>query len=87
MSLRPPRRRAPELAGWKDTVYVRPGSTLRLLLRFADYTDPDRPYMFHCHVLLHEDRGRMGQFVVVEPGRRPALPLAPAAGSGHAGHG
>jgi FtsP/CotA-like multicopper oxidase with cupredoxin domain len=27
------------------------------------------PYMFHCHILQHEDRGMMGQFVVVE--RRP----------------
>ena len=26
------------------------------------------PYMFHCHVLRHEDQGMMGQFVVVEPG-------------------
>jgi hypothetical protein len=24
--------------------------------------------MFHCHLLQHEDRGMMGQFVVVEPG-------------------
>jgi hypothetical protein len=27
--------------------------------------------MFHCHILQHEDRGMMGQFVVVEPGPRP----------------
>jgi hypothetical protein len=25
--------------------------------------------MFHCHVLQHEDRGMMGQFVVVKPGQ------------------
>jgi FtsP/CotA-like multicopper oxidase with cupredoxin domain len=35
-------------------------------MRFSDYTDPDVPYMFHCHVLEHEDSGMMGQFVVVE---------------------
>jgi hypothetical protein len=28
--------------------------------------------MFHCHILEHEDRGMMGQFVVVEPGEPPA---------------
>ncbi len=26
------------------------------------------PYMYHCHILRHEDNGMMGQFVVVEPG-------------------
>jgi FtsP/CotA-like multicopper oxidase with cupredoxin domain len=58
-----------EFAGWKDTVFVGPGDTARLGMRFSDYTDPDVPYMFHCHRLRHEDRGMMGQFVVVEPGQ------------------
>ena len=38
-------------------------------MRFEDYADPDTPYMYHCHLLWHEDQGMMGQFVVVEPGR------------------
>jgi FtsP/CotA-like multicopper oxidase with cupredoxin domain len=58
-----------EFAGWKDTVFLQPGDTARLAMRFTDYTDPDVPYMFHCHRLRHEDRGMMGQFVVVEPGQ------------------
>ncbi len=58
----------PEKAGWKDTVFVRPGSTVRIAMRFTDYADPDAPYMYHCHLLKHEDSGMMGQFVVVEPG-------------------
>ena len=33
----------------------------------------DRPYMYHCHMLNHEDQGMMGQFVVVEPGQQPDL--------------
>ncbi len=41
-------------------------------MRFADYADPDTPYMFHCHLLSHEDHGMMGQFVVVKPGTTPA---------------
>ena len=57
----------PHLRGPKDTVYVPPGSTTRLALRFADYTDPTTPYMYHCHVLAHEDDGMMGQFTVVDP--------------------
>ena len=59
-----------ELAGWKDTVFIQPGDTARLAMRFTDYTDSDVPYMFHCHRLRHEDRGMMGQFVVVEPGQQ-----------------
>ena len=39
-------------------------------MRFTDYADPDTPYMFHCHLLRHEDQGMMGQFVVVEPGQK-----------------
>jgi blue copper oxidase len=59
----------PELAGWKDTIYLPPDVRFELILRFADYADPGAPYMFHCHILYHEDRGMMGQFVVVEPGQ------------------
>jgi suppressor of ftsI len=62
----------PHLSGPKDTVYVPPGETVRLATAFEDYADPSIPYMFHCHILEHEDRGMMGQFVVVESGERPA---------------
>ncbi|HSM67216.1 MAG TPA: multicopper oxidase domain-containing protein [Ilumatobacteraceae bacterium] len=61
----------PALSGWKDTVAVLPGDRVRIAVRFTDYTDPTMPYMFHCHLLLHEDRGMMGQFVVIEPGTEP----------------
>jgi suppressor of ftsI len=66
----------PELSGLKDTVYVPPGATVRFTTAFEDYADASVPYMFHCHILKHEDRGMMGQFVVVERGegtrQRPA---------------
>lgn len=62
----------PELAGWKDTVYLRPNVPIQLIARFSAHSDPDTPYMFHCHLLAHEDGGMMGQFVVVdEPGALP----------------
>ena len=51
--------------GYKDTVIVDPREQVRLLLRFEEHTDPDLPYMYHCHILEHEDAGMMGQFVVV----------------------
>jgi len=62
----------PELTGLKDTVYVPPGEMVRFATTFEDYADPSTPYMFHCHILEHEDRGMMGQFVVVAPGQQPA---------------
>ncbi|MCH8016927.1 MAG: multicopper oxidase domain-containing protein [Acidobacteria bacterium] len=52
--------------GWKDVVLVRPFETVRIIKRFHDYADPVNPYMFHCHILEHEDVGMMGQFVVVD---------------------
>ena len=58
----------PELSGWKDTIFARPETEFVLVLRFEDYADPDTPYMYHCHLLWHEDQGMMGQFAVVEPG-------------------
>lgn len=59
----------PELAGPKDTIYLNPNVDYRLLLRFDDYADPTMPYMYHCHMLQHEDEGMMGQFVVIERGQ------------------
>ena len=52
-------------AGLKDTVVVNPGELVRVLIRFENYTDAERPYMYHCHILEHEDAGMMGQFTVV----------------------
>jgi FtsP/CotA-like multicopper oxidase with cupredoxin domain len=56
------------LRGPKDTVFVGPEHEVTLAVRFGSYVDPDFPYMYHCHILRHEDNGMMGQFVVVEPG-------------------
>ncbi len=50
--------------GWKDVVLVRPFETVRIIKRFHDHGDPVNPYMFHYHILQHEDVGMMGQFVV-----------------------
>ncbi|MCZ2860864.1 multicopper oxidase family protein [Blastococcus sp. VKM Ac-2987] len=61
----------PELSGWKDTVYLAPATTTRILVHFTDHADPDLPFMIHCHLLRHEDRGMMAQFVVLNPGQEP----------------
>ncbi|MEO3743543.1 multicopper oxidase domain-containing protein [Plantactinospora sp. B5E13] len=66
----------PELRGWKDTVLLETRRPIRIIARFADHADPNVPYMYHCHLLYHEDQGMMGQFVVVEPGQQPGRPPA-----------
>jgi blue copper oxidase len=63
----------PELMGWKDTMLVRPGVVTRIVMAFTDYADAHHAYMFHCHLLFHEDQGMMGQFVIVEPGQQASL--------------
>lgn len=62
------REPAAELRGWKDTVYAPPSRTVIVDVEFGTSTDPHLPYMFHCHLLQHEDQGMMAQFVVVQPG-------------------
>ena len=50
--------------GLKDTVQVFPQERVRLLVPFPDHNDAERPFMYHCHILEHEDGGMMGQFTV-----------------------
>lgn len=50
--------------GRKDVVLVRPMHTVRFITRFEDFSNDTIPYMYHCHMLTHEDDGMMGQFIV-----------------------
>lgn len=50
--------------GYKDTVFLAPNDTVKLMVKMIDYTDATNPYMYHCHFLEHEDAGMMGQFTV-----------------------
>ncbi len=47
--------------GWKDTVAVLPGDKVRIIKRFNDH--PGK-FLFHCHLLEHEDNSMMRNFVV-----------------------
>lgn len=49
---------------FKDTVKVAAGETVRVVMEFLHYADPEHAYMYHCHILEHEDNGMMGQFVI-----------------------
>ena len=50
--------------GRKDVILVRPQETIRFITKFEDFADDSVPYMYHCHLLIHEDDGMMGQFTV-----------------------
>ena len=53
----------PNLQGRKDVVTIPPGEVVRVIAKFNDFAG-DTPYMYHCHILPHEDLGMMGQFIV-----------------------
>lgn len=57
---------APALSGKKDVVLVRSQQTVRFITRFTDFADEMYPYMYHCHMLVHEDDGMMGQYLVID---------------------
>ena len=41
--------------------------TVRFIIKFEDFANSTIPYMYHCHLLTHEDDGMMGQFLVTSP--------------------
>lgn len=53
--------------GWKDVVLVRPQETVRVIAKFETFYNDNIPYMYHCHLLHHEDEGMMGSFIVNSP--------------------
>lgn len=53
------------MQGRKDVVLLAPqGGTATLITKYEDFNDPLMPYMYHCHILSHEDNGMMGQFII-----------------------
>jgi spore coat protein A len=53
---------SPNEAGWKDTVQAHPGMITRIIAKFEGY--PGR-YVWHCHILEHEDNEMMRPYDVV----------------------
>ncbi len=47
--------------GWKDVVVVMPGERVRVLMKFTDHAGL---YLYHCHILEHEDMGMMRNYLV-----------------------
>lgn len=48
--------------GMKDVVWVE--HSAEILVRFDKPATAEAPFMYHCHILEHEDSGMMGQFTV-----------------------
>ncbi|ALV44239.1 hypothetical protein MB46_00635 [Arthrobacter alpinus] len=65
----------PRNRGWKDTIFIAPGGTAELAVPFSGYADPTTPYMYHCHMLWHEDQGMMAQYVLTDgtPSAEPVM--------------
>jgi len=51
-------------SGFMDTISVDPMGIAYIMVPFRYYSDNKVPYMFHCHILEHEDGGMMGQLLV-----------------------
>ena len=55
----------PDEQGWKDTVRAHPHTVTRIIVPFEGYTGR---YVWHCHILEHEDNEMMRPFEVVASG-------------------
>jgi blue copper oxidase len=51
----------PHLTGWKDVVLVE--DKAELLVAFNRPATREFPFMYHCHIMEHEDAGMMGQYI------------------------
>ncbi len=51
-----------EITGWKDTLRVDPGQLVSVAIRF----DRVGRYVYHCHIIEHEDHEMMRPFVVTQ---------------------
>jgi spore coat protein A len=60
----PPEPPAPEEAGWKDTVRAHSRMVTRIIVPFTGFTGR---YVWHCHILEHEDNEMMRPYEVIAP--------------------
>jgi spore coat protein A len=56
--------------GLKDTIRVNPNEIVEIVVRFTTYSGR---YMYHCHILEHEDRNMMRPFVTMAPELMPFM--------------
>jgi FtsP/CotA-like multicopper oxidase with cupredoxin domain len=76
--------------GWKDTFRMNPGEVTRVIMRFApqdgspayDFDATAEPgYVWHCHILEHEENDMMRPYKLVAPppAKAPAIAVEPTA--------
>ena len=62
--------------GWKDTVQMNPGEVTVIKVRFAPIDGSEEypfdatygpGYVWHCHILDHEDNEMMRPYIVTRP--------------------
>ena len=84
----------PQEIGWKDTVQALPNMVTRVLVRFGKPTRPPPPrptprgydfspngghgYVWHCHIVDHEDNEMMRPYSVVPAATQPGKPVLTA---------
>jgi FtsP/CotA-like multicopper oxidase with cupredoxin domain len=56
--------------GLKDTIRVNPNEIVEIAVRFTTFSGR---YMYHCHILEHEDRDMMRPFVTMAPELMPFM--------------
>ena len=68
--------------GWKDTFRMNPGEVTRVLIRFAPQDESpafafdataEPGYVWHCHILEHEENDMMRPYHLVAAGARGSL--------------
>lgn len=59
----------PNEMGWKDTAVMLPGEVTRVIAKF----DREGRYVWHCHILSHEDHEMMRPYEVLPRGGRMEL--------------
>ena len=67
----------PTHQGMKDTYLIKPGEWVKVL---GDFTGATGSFMYHCHILDHEDHTMMRPFVVLP---REVMAFHKAHGGGH----
>ncbi len=91
-----PKPADPNERGWKDTFRMNPGEVSRILVRFAPQDDSpayvfdataEPGYVWHCHILEHEENDMMRPYHLVAPAAPPVLAaqLDPASAASNAG--
>jgi FtsP/CotA-like multicopper oxidase with cupredoxin domain len=82
----------PQEQAWKDTITVNPSEVTTIRVRFAPQDGSTFPfdassgpgYVWHCHLLEHEDNEMMRPYKVTNPTQSLVLPVTAAAVGGTA---